>query len=63
MDIYRVESTFNEGYLLVAIVACEKAGDSFELAGFSGDDYSEQEAIYIGSSVYSEPALICRETL
>ena len=63
MKNYKVEAVYDEGFLLTAVVACEKAGDSFELAGFDGDDWSEQEATWIGDSIYSEPTLICCESL
>jgi len=62
MRNYKVECDFM-GCLLTAVVACEKASDSFALCGFDGEGYSEQEAIYIGDSVYSEPTLICCESL
>ena len=63
MKNYKVEAIFNGSWLLTAVVACEKAGDSFALASFDGEDYSEQEAVWIGDSIYSEPTLICCESL
>lgn len=39
------------------------ADDAIELAGFDEEWYSKQKVILIGNSVYSEPQLICSETM
>lgn len=63
MKNYKVEAVYDNSFLLTAVVACEKAEDSFKIAGFDGEDYSEKEAVWIGDSIYSEPTLICCESL
>lgn len=63
MNLYRVEAVYNGAYLLTAVVACETSGESFALAGFDGEDYSEREAVFIGKSIYSYRVLICSESL
>ena len=63
MKNYKVEATIFDQYLLCAVVACEKAEEATVIAGFDDEDYSEQEVILIGDSIYSEPTLICCESL
>ena len=63
MRIYKVQATFLETFSLTAVVACDKAGDSFSIAEFDNDNYTEQEAKLIGDSIYIVPTLICREHL
>ena len=62
MNIYKVECDL-EGFNLTAVVACANPYESFSIAGFDGDLHSEQEATWIGESIYTEPTLVCCESL
>jgi len=60
---YKVSAVYDSGFEVNAVVACENIEDAFALSGFDEDDYSEQRASYIGVSTYTEPALICCESV
>jgi hypothetical protein len=62
MNNYKVDAVLM-GFLITAVVACEKKEDSFAVAGFDTDDYCELEAFYIGRSTYTKPSCICCESL
>ena len=62
MNLYKVTTNFM-GYGLTAVVACKGITDSVDLAGFEGDDYSEQESTWIGDSIYTTPQVVCKESL
>ena len=62
MNIYKIECDL-EGYNLTAVVACDSRNQAISLAGFDGELHSEQEVTLIGDCIYSEPTLICCESL